>query len=218
MCQVYCCHLLISHWHPDHTAGFRVVEALAWDRATGGGKYTVDVWLNRATLERMPSWRYFERRGYCRLNVTESGQPFALGTLTARPFDYAPEGFLTGFLLSDGRTRVLLAPDETKGLAAALPDWARQPDLLVAESGFFDHEPDGSPIVGADWPMRRTEASFAEDTRPLVRAVGARRTVLVHLMGCMTGRTPDELDQVAASFEEPNVEFGYDGMQVAVGE
>src|SRR5262245_21700680 len=38
-------HLLISHWHPDHTAGFRVVEQLTWDLALGGPAHTVDVWL-----------------------------------------------------------------------------------------------------------------------------------------------------------------------------
>lgn len=113
---------------------------------------------------------------------------------------------------------MLLVLDETKGLAAELPAWARQPDLLVAECGFFDSEPDGTPIVGADWPMRRTEASFAADTLPLVQAVGARRTVLVHLMACFTGRTPDELDEVAASLDKPNVAFGCDGMALAVRE
>jgi hypothetical protein len=208
-------HLLLTHWHPDHTAGFRVVEALTWDLATGGARRTIEVWLGRATLDRhAPSWRYFERRGYCRLNVVEPGTDLPLGPLTARTFAYAPDGFLTGFLLSDGGARVLLALDETKGLAAALPEWARRPDLLIAECGFFDHDPDGGTIVPPFWPMRRTEASWEADTLPLVRAVGARRSLLVHLMGCLTGRTPDELDALAASLPELHLAFAHDGLTV----
>src|SRR5438309_2263514 len=55
-------HLLLSHWHPDHAAGFRVVEALSWDLATGGARQTIQVWLARPTLDTWESnWRYFER-------------------------------------------------------------------------------------------------------------------------------------------------------------
>ena len=211
-------HVLLTHWHPDHTAGFRVVEALAWDLATGGARQTIEVWLNRATLDRLGThWQYFQRRGYCRLNVIEPDSTIPLGPLVARPFDYAPDGFLTGFLLSDGSRRVLLALDETKGLADALPGWARHPDLLVAECGFFDAEPDGGTIVPAHWRMRQTEASFEADTVPLIQAVGARRTLLVHLMACFTRRTPEELDAVAAALPVENVAFGYDGMEIEVG-
>src|SRR5207249_1829803 len=84
----------------DHTAGFRVVEQLTWELARGGPNRRIDVWLNRATLERRASdWAYFERRGYCRLNMVEPGQELRLGPLTARAFAYAPDQFLTGFLL-----------------------------------------------------------------------------------------------------------------------
>ena len=28
-------HLFITHWHPDHSAGLRVLETLTWDLDTG---------------------------------------------------------------------------------------------------------------------------------------------------------------------------------------
>jgi phosphoribosyl 1,2-cyclic phosphate phosphodiesterase len=207
-------HLLITHWHPDHTAGFRVVEQLTWELALGGPRRRVEVWLNRATLDRRAAdWAYFERRGYCRLNVVEDGQQIGLGALTARALAYAPDGFLTGFLLSDGRARVLLALDETKGLAEHLPVWASQPDLLVAECGFFERDAEGGVLVPASWPMRRTEASFDGDTRALVRAARARQTLLVHLNGCLVGYTPPELEALESAL---GARFARDGMDVEV--
>jgi len=45
-------HLFISHWHPDHCAGLRVVETLTWDLAKAGASRAIDVWLNETTLAR----------------------------------------------------------------------------------------------------------------------------------------------------------------------
>jgi phosphoribosyl 1,2-cyclic phosphate phosphodiesterase len=208
-------HLLLSHWHPDHTAGFRVVEQLTWELALGGPARRIDVWLNRDTLERRAGdWAYFERRGYCRLNVVEPEQELRLGPLTARVFAYAPDQILTGFLLSDGRARVLLAVDETKGLIDHLPAWAIAPDLLVAECGFFDRDAEGGRLVPERWPMRRTEAGFEADTRPLLRAVRAGQTLLVHLNGCLVGRTPLELADLEA---ELGARFAVDGLTIEMG-
>jgi phosphoribosyl 1,2-cyclic phosphate phosphodiesterase len=203
-------HLLLSHWHPDHTAGFRVVEQLSWDLATGGARHTIQVWLNQTTLDkRGDDWAYFQRRGYCQLNVVPDGASWRLGGLVARALAYAEGGYLTGFELADGASRVLLLLDETKGLAPSLPAWACGVDLLVLECGFFERDADGRELVPTHWRMRQTEASFAADTLPLVEAAGARQTVLVHLNGCLVGRTPPEL---AALSLPRGARFAHDGL------
>ena len=51
------------------------------------------------------SWQYFERRGYCRLNVVEPGTRLELGGISATWFNYGPSGFLSGFLLAEGTAR-----------------------------------------------------------------------------------------------------------------
>lgn len=199
-------HLLITHWHPDHTAGFRVVEQLSFDLASGGARQCIPVYLNAETERRhADSWRYFERRGYCQLNIVGGGAAFDCGPLRVRTSAYAPGGYLLGFVLADGEHRVVLALDETKGLATALPALAREADLLIAECGFF------SAVVPPHWPMRRTEACFEVDTLALVRAVGARRTILTHILGCLVGHTPDELSRRGHDFE-----FAYDGIALTV--
>ncbi|HLG50755.1 MAG TPA: MBL fold metallo-hydrolase [Chloroflexota bacterium] len=209
-------HLFLTHWHPDHTAGFRFVEQVNFDVLRGAAGRRTMVWMNAATARRLAdSWRFFEAVGYCRLNVVEPGTRVDLGSITATWFNYAPEGFLSGFVLDDGRARALLALDETKDLAGqvAADPLLQGHDLLVAECGWFERDPEGHILVRENSRLRAEEAGFERDTLPLIRAARARRTVLTHLMD-LHGRTPEEFDALAARLAPLDVQFAYDGMVV----
>jgi phosphoribosyl 1,2-cyclic phosphate phosphodiesterase len=209
-------HLFLTHWHPDHTAGFRVVEQLNFGLGTVRARRRTEVWLNQATLDRLGAgWRFFESVGYCRLNVVTPGTRLDLGGISAEWFAYAPDGFLSGFVLDDGTSRVLLTLDETKALAPQVAtDLALQGcDLLISECGMFEQDPDGQVLVPARSRFWDTEASFERDTVPLLAAARAKRNVLTHLMD-LQGRTPAELDALAASLAPHQVEFAYDGMEL----
>ncbi len=213
-------HLFITHWHPDHTAGFRVVETLAWDLATGGARACIDVWLNAATLARLGDhWRYFERRGYCRLHTIQPGATDQLGPLSARWFGYAPDTFLTGAVLTDNSSRVIVAMDETKDLATylAAEPWAQGCDIAVVETGWFLQGPQGQELGPPDLAFRTTEAGFVRDTVPLVRALRPAQAVLVHINGDLVGRTPAELDALAAEYPDLPLRFAHDGLTVTTG-
>jgi phosphoribosyl 1,2-cyclic phosphate phosphodiesterase len=211
-------HLFLTHWHPDHTAGFRVVEQLSFDLARNGARKRTEVWMNRATHDRLAAgWRFFEKVRYCRLNVVEPGTRLDLGGIGATWFAYAPDDFLSGFVLDDGRSRVVLTLDETKDLA---PRIAGEPalqgaDLLVAETGWFERDPEGNVLVPETSHLRVTEASFEADTRPLLAAARARQNVLTHLMD-LHGRTPAELDALAATLAPHAVQFAFDGLDLEV--
>jgi phosphoribosyl 1,2-cyclic phosphate phosphodiesterase len=209
-------HLFLTHWHPDHTGGFRVVEQLSFDLGRAGAGRRVEVWLNRATANRLAAnWRFFESVGYCRLNVVEPGTRLDLGGISATWFGYAPDDFLSGFVLEDGHGRALLTLDETKDLA---PRIAADPslqscDLLISECGLFERDPEGRALVPADHRLWKTEASFERDTLPLLAAANAKRSILTHLMD-LQGRTPAELDALAATLAPREVQFAYDGLTV----
>lgn len=211
-------HLFLTHWHPDHTAGFRVVEQLAYDFSRPGQRHRTEVWMNLATAERLRAgWSFFESRGDCRCNVVAPGTRLELPGLRATWFNYAAGGFLSGFLLEDGRTRALLTLDETKDLAARIEaEPALQGgDLLVAECGWFERDPAGRLLVPEDSRLRREEAGFERDTLPLLQVARARKNVLTHLMD-LHGRTPEELDAFAATLAPLEVQFAYDGLTIAL--
>jgi phosphoribosyl 1,2-cyclic phosphate phosphodiesterase len=207
-------HLFLTHWHPDHTGGFRAVEQLSYDLDRVGPGYRIEVWLNEATANRLAAgWRFFESVGYCRLNVVAPGTRLDLGGISATWFAYAPDGFLSGFVLEDDKSRALLALDETKDLAPQIAAnlSLRGCDLLIAECGLFERDPEGRTLVPDDWPLWKTEASFTRDTLPLLAAANAKRAVLTHLMD-LQGRTPAELDLLAGSLAPHAVQFAYDGL------
>jgi phosphoribosyl 1,2-cyclic phosphate phosphodiesterase len=207
-------HLFLTHWHPDHTGGFRAVEQLSYDLERVGPGHRIEVWLNQATANRLAAgWRFFESVGYCRLNVVAPGTRLNLGNIAATWFAYAPGDFLSGFVLEDGHRRALLALDETKELAlqVATNRSLQECDLLIAECGLFESDPEGRTLVPDDWPLWKTEASFTRDTLPLLGAANAKRTVLTHLMD-LHGRTPAELDALGASLAPREVQFAYDGL------
>lgn len=215
-------NLFLTHWHPDHTAGFRVVEQVNGDVASLryglGARACTEVWMNEATAARLAGdWRHYERAGFCHLNVIEAGSSVELGTLSAAWFGYAREGFLSGFLLTDGSARVLLVLDETKDLATQVAaDPALQScDLLIAECGWFGCDPRGEMLVGESSPVWLREAGFERDTLPLIEAARAERTILTHLSDAH-GHTPAEFDSLSESLRPSNVTFAYDGMQLVL--
>lgn len=211
-------HLFLTHWHPDHTAGFRVVEQLSFDLARIGQRRSTRVWMNAATAARLAAgWRFFESVGYCELNVVEPGTRLDLGPIAATWFNYAPEDFLSGFVLAGAGARVLLTLDETKDLAGRI---AADPslqgcDLLVAECGWFDRDPEGGVLIPPKSRLREQEAGFERDTLPLLAAARAKRSVLTHLMD-LHGRTPAELAALAATLAPLDVQFAYDGLTLEV--
>lgn len=208
-------HLFLSHWHPDHTAGFRVVEQLRADLASAGARPAIRVWLNDETLRvRGPDWRFWERRGYCRFDLLAYGATAELGPLRATCFRFGPADLMSGLVLEHDGARVLLALDETKDLASrvAALTWTHGCDLAVLECGWFEQDPEGRPLVPPESDLRLTEAGFVRDTLPLVDALRPKQAVLVHLMGCLTGRGPEELDAVAARHPDPPLRFAHDGL------
>src|SRR3989454_11503265 len=84
---------IYTHWHPDHTAGRRVLEQLNMDWLDRKKSRVTDVWL--------PSWvredfrkrhgleenlEYFERAGIARIHEVEEGETFQLNGMNVRPF------------------------------------------------------------------------------------------------------------------------------------
>ena len=141
-----------------------------------------------------------------------------LGDLSVRWFGYAADDFLTGAVLTDGRWQVLIAMDETKDLAWQLGDqaWATGCDLAVLETGWLLEDPAGAMLGPPDADYRATEAGFERDTLPLVRALRPARTLLVHINGDLMGRTPDELDALAATHPDVPLTFARDGSSVSI--
>jgi phosphoribosyl 1,2-cyclic phosphate phosphodiesterase len=209
-----------THWHPDHTAGWRILEQMG-ATADGSPPQTIPVYIPQTV------WRDFERReqlgmaanlkhlarcGWARIEILEDERPIGIGgvRLEAIPIKGATAN-VYAFLLERGTTRMLLAPDH-------LLDW-RPParlagaDVAVLEAGWFAHGSDGARI-NLEEGITTTKTPF-EETLRLVRELKARHTFLTHIQEYY-GWTYDDYAELRTKLADdyPNLIFAYDGLVV----
>jgi phosphoribosyl 1,2-cyclic phosphate phosphodiesterase len=221
-------YLFLTHWHPDHAAGLRVVQS----RPTGRMFTDPDHGLFDAARENRPTLvttrRVYERT--CELYdglrhfVEEVGfaethfldeEPLTIGETRIEAIPYSLSGNddmdATAFLLEDPETTVLLATDDARYLdESELPDHL---DLAVFECGYFRETPDGTPILTeTDEAILADELTHAE-VMERVRRLDPDRTVLTEIEH-LYGRTHADYHELERTYE--GIEFAYDGLTLSV--
>src|SRR5690606_27650817 len=129
-----------SHWHPDHVMGRRVFEALNWDvRSWPPASRATDVYLPQQVavdfetqLGSGDHLAYMAQLGVVRIHVVPDGERVTVGDVTVTPFRLA-EDYVYAFLVEEGDTRALIAPDELHGWSP--PDWLDGLDLAILPMG-----------------------------------------------------------------------------------
>jgi len=211
-----------SHWHPDHTMGRRVWEAVGgrefrvWPPDPAGPNRT-DVYLPEQVVVDFSGqairghFDYLEQRGFVHVHELRDGETVTLGEVEIRPFRLH-EDFVYAFELTGGGKRLLVAMDE-------LHDWepppeARGVDLAVLPMGLCEVDPfTGARRIHSDHPVLRFEATF-EQTLGIVDALAAKRVVLSHIEE-VDGLGHDDLARLAAKVGR-KITFAYDTMIVEV--
>ena len=210
--------LVYTHWHPDHTMGRRVLEGLNSNLFDPKSQRVTEVWLptwvradfhKRLGLE--DHFQFFERMGIVKVREIAEGETLHVDGITLRSFRMTQPG-LTCFLLHRGKKRIVLAMDDTK-------DWKPgptmlQPDLLVLEAGWFEHDPKGKRIVPEGHWLRREESSF-EETLDIVERVQPRETVLTHIEE-MNSRSYTDYLKLERKYSSYSLRFAYDGLRIKV--
>lgn len=218
---------LYSHWHPDHTAGLRVFEALnlrlwAWPPQNG----VTPVYLPQGVQEDFERLRlseqmdFLERQyGVVRRVVVPDGEAFALGGVTVQPFRLpAPTASVYAFTLSEGNKRVLIAPDELVGWTP--PDDLGRFDLAILPTGVFEFDPfSGERRIPEAHPVLQVEATFRQ-TLEMVRRLEADRTIFVHIEE-FDGHSYDDLLRLQRKLmteqrDLGSVMFAFDRLSVSV--
>jgi phosphoribosyl 1,2-cyclic phosphate phosphodiesterase len=182
--QVPAC--IYSHWHPDHTLGYRVWEALNGDWQNWPHHHRcTDIYLPprvahdfRRWLGAWDQYRFMEKNGLVRVIELAEGESIRLNGTAIRPVRLAQE-YAYAFWLHDGDTRVLIAPDEV--FAWEPPAEVCGLDVAVLPVGVFEVDPfTGDRLIPTDHPVLKSEATFPQ-TLDIVRKLDARRVILTHI-------------------------------------
>jgi phosphoribosyl 1,2-cyclic phosphate phosphodiesterase len=211
-----------SHWHPDHVMGRRVFEPLNWDvRSWPRANRVTDIYLPAQVAEdfgRMLAGRehlaYMESIGVVRVHEVPDGERVNVGGLTVTPFRLAAS-YVYAFLVEEGATRVLIAPDELVGWTP--PGWLGDLDLAIAPMGVCEHDPfTGERRIPAEHPILKEEMTFPQ-TLDVIRALRPRRVVLSHIEE-VDGLGHDDLAHLATRLRADGlrITFAHDTMRVTV--
>jgi phosphoribosyl 1,2-cyclic phosphate phosphodiesterase len=154
-------------------------------------------------------FQFFEKMGIVRIHEFAEGEAIQVGNATLKAFRMVQPGLASYLVQLDGK-RVVLALDEIK-------DWnpgseLMEPDVLVLETGWFEHDKQGEQIIPAGHWIRQSEASF-EETLGLVRKINPRLAIATHIEE-LNGRSYADYLELEKKYKRHRLRFAYDGLRI----
>ena len=214
--------LVISHWHPDHTAGLRIIQALSGTFLRPDANH-LHLYLTRAVYEETrkkvsPALDHYLENSNTTLTFLEDGAPLAFDGWIMTPVT-APQHLggahtITHFLFEHTGKRVFFAPDETKYLDLSRCELENL-DLLIKECGYFTHGTDGVRIVPTTFALEVPEEITFEETIAQLETIGPKRVILTEIEESFK-RTHEDYETLAARHAHLNLEFAYDNMTITL--
>lgn len=220
-------YLLLTHWHPDHVAGVRAVQARdfapVYDRDDYGlldagrdGRPTV-VTTRRVyerTCDVAGALDHYVSVGWADRHLLDEDGPLSANGVTVRALPYELEGDgdedATGFVFeADGRTLVVASDDARHLDESRLPD----ADLAIFECGFFDEGPDGDAILSEEDRAFLAGELTHEEVMARVDRIDPARTILTEIEH-LYARGYEDFRELEAGYEA--VRFAHDGLTVEV--
>jgi len=93
-------------------------------------------------------------------------------------------------------------------------EFAEEPDVLVLETGWFEHDKLGEQIIPTGHWIRESEASF-EETLELVQKINPRLAIATHIEE-LNGRSYADYLELEKKYKKYGLRFAYDGFRVSM--
>jgi len=201
-------HVFISHWHPDHTMGIRILEQMNYSFGLKPVRKSM-LYISKETADNLknqllPSFiPLYERRRIVEVRNIREGETIKFGELEVTPYTLPKsETFL--YRLSDGNKVAVYAPCDIRNFP--VKECLMQPDVFVLHLGYFRELVPPGIGLGED--------SF-DDNLQTIRKLGPKKIIFTHIEE-VWGRSYDDYKEMEKQLRDFNVEFAYDGMRIKI--
>jgi phosphoribosyl 1,2-cyclic phosphate phosphodiesterase len=204
--------IILTHWHPDHTHGLRVIEQINYNFDTRGNYFPpINVYISkkqRSLFKKMTCGSFldfYERKNMIKVIELKDKEPIVINNITITPnIIKKTDGFY--FLIRQKEKKVIYAPCEYHFFKPN-PE-IKKVDLFIVHNLFWENK-DFSPRK--NHPL--DEDSF-EEMLDHAKAFEAKRIILTHIEESF-GLGHDELNKrLKYYYPEYNIIAGYDGLKV----
>lgn len=201
-----CRHVILTHWHPDHTMGLRFLEHLNQKETTE----PINLYMAKHQQETFKKLScggfldFYEKNNIIKVHEFEEEMDF--GAVKVIPY-YIEKTKGYYFLITDGNKKLVYAPCEYHELR--VDESIQDVDVFIPHQLYYEDK----SISKVDYSQE--EDSF-EKMLEDARQMNAKRIIVTHIEEIF-GMNHDELNRMTKEkFPDFNLEFGYDGREINI--
>jgi len=214
-------YIFYSHWHPDHTLGFRIVEKMykfwlgMFVRGDKPAKKVKVCALTKVMMDLKNKYGsffdFYRKLDLIETIELENMSPFQIRDYKITPFEVLGNYVVsTVFLIQHKNRKAVYAPCDVKPFPEN--SQLRKPDLLILGEVFPEGPLKEDIIIPKDNPLRKELFSMKEALE-IVKSLGTKKTVFTHIEE-EWGRSYDDYKVIEKEYRRNNIHFAYDGMKI----
>lgn len=210
-------HVFYTHWHPDHTAGWRIVEHINGVIRGTQLKPKIKVYLpgkdKKSFYKACDGLFYMEKIGYIEIIEIEDRKPIVIGKVKIIPLDFhRPDRVRFGYEIIQNNKKVIYAPCSIYQME--IDQYFSDLDLLLIERGWQWSANDRKKLP-ENHPYHDHVA--IEENIDLVKRIKPKQTLLTHIGGSSHDSAEmghAEFLKYCQNFSDLNITPAYDGQKI----